>query len=599
MRTVIGILFLLLSVSPVNALHLEGSLSPERMTLGSTARLAITVQDYGKSSPAPRIPDVDGLSIRSAGTSRQVQFVNGRMSSSLTLTYLIYPQKTGHFEIGPIEVKVDGQEERVGPFGLDVLSASDSHPQSPSPKQETLKDHLFVEGTLSKTRTFVQEPLIYTFSFWSRVSSPIQLTEQPSLSWPSFDGFWSEENTHTETKRLERNGKLYEVTFLTRLLFPLSAGKHTLGPSSLQVQVKNVQARRRRTWGMDPFNDPFFQDFFDRGEPLVLHTDPLEIEVLEPPREGRPNDFSGAVGIDIRYEASLDRTEVDASEAVTLRAVLRGRFNPKALQLPLLEPPEGLKAYDPEIETGLVQRQGNGFQGKCVAEWILIPQSTGSFIVQIPSFVYFDTGQQSYVRTDAPSLQLRVTGSVQDQQETLIVSRGSEVLAKDIIHIQMEIGSWRRGVRTFPGTPSYWCLHGGLLLVWVLLGGLKALYMRRNADPVGRRRKEALKRAVQSIRRQSKVKGGEGEDKAMAAIHRAMEDYLRDKSNGECGHTAIEMANWLKERGVLDERIERYGSLFERLEGGRYAGGARRMSSLDALRSEAISALKQLEGDLR
>ena len=79
----------------------------------------------------------------------------------------------------------------------------------------------------------------------------------------------------------------------------------------------------------DPFfNDPFFQNAFTSGYQEVkktLKSNALSINVSALPA-GQPEDFCGLVG-NLNMEATLDKNEVKANDAVTLTVKISGKGN--------------------------------------------------------------------------------------------------------------------------------------------------------------------------------------------------------------------------------------------------------------------------------
>jgi len=591
--------FLLIALTTkASSTSVQGTLSPEKVYLGQSARLVLTIQDPGMRTPKIQIPEVDGLEIQESGSSREMKIIQGQMSSALSFTYLVRPERTGRFDIGPVKVQGGGKEHVTGPFLLEVLAASQSLVQPDQRPQETLADHLFIRAEVSKTKVYVQEPIAYEFSFWHRLSSPIQLTKQPNLSWPSFDGFWIEDGTHQSTERVERGGMVFEVTRLTRILFPLSSGRHVLNPAEMKAEVRNLSDKRPRGRFMDPFSDPFFQDFFDRGKPMLFQTDPLEIEVLDPPHEKRPPEFSGAVGTTIQYDVSLDRTEILVGDALVLKSVVRGMLNPRAVQWPALDIPDEFKFYDPEIKISVKFLGDREIEGNVVTEWILVPNAPGIYQFQAPAFAFLDGDTGHYLSLEAPTMEIKVTGALQEDNQPLTIRRGSELLARNIVHIQMDEGAWKRGRKGFAGSWFYWGIHGTLPLLWVLLKISMLVRNRRMADPVFLRKKAAFKRSMKGILEARKLVRRNRPSDSLGMIQRYVEDYVRDRSASMAGHTSKDMVDWLESQDVNPELVRRFRLFLIRLENVRYGGPANQDDLAKDLVLEAKALLKDMERDL-
>ena len=112
-----GITFILLSTlySSVSAAEVEVTLRLERLeaTLVDTILMEVRVSGSRDSDATPVLHGLEEFLVKRGGTSSRVEIINGKVSTGLTYTYFIQPQKTGTFEIGPAEIKVGGENWRV------------------------------------------------------------------------------------------------------------------------------------------------------------------------------------------------------------------------------------------------------------------------------------------------------------------------------------------------------------------------------------------------------------------------------------------------------------------------------------------------------
>ncbi len=119
-----------------------------------------------------------------------------------------------------------------------------------------------------------------------------------------------------EQTRESIDGVPYTVVTWTSALSAVKAGDYPLN-LDLPVMVRVKERGQRRGGGRNPFQDlfgddspfgdSFFDDFFGgvTEKPLTLHTDGAVVKIKALPAQGRPADFSGAVGkFDVTSEAS-------------------------------------------------------------------------------------------------------------------------------------------------------------------------------------------------------------------------------------------------------------------------------------------------------
>ena len=99
------------------------------------------------------------------------------------------------------------------------------------------------------------------------------------------------------------------------------------------VRVQEKGARRNNPFkdlfdDDSAFDDSFFDNFFSnaRQKPLTLHTDGATVKIKPLPTQGRPADFSGAVG---QFEVSNEVSAKNGTtgDPLTLKIKIEGRGN--------------------------------------------------------------------------------------------------------------------------------------------------------------------------------------------------------------------------------------------------------------------------------
>ena len=109
-------------------------------------------------------------------------------------------------------------------------------------------------------------------------------------------------------------------------IFGTRAGDYKLGPATLKCNLA-VKKRVRNMSALDDdflndkgMRDPYFEDFFTRYEryPVELKSDEASLVLLALPQEGRPEDFSGAVG-DYQFIYAAGPKKVKVGDPVTLK----------------------------------------------------------------------------------------------------------------------------------------------------------------------------------------------------------------------------------------------------------------------------------------
>ena len=118
------------------------------------------------------------------------------------------------------------------------------------------------------------------------------------------------------------------------------------------------------------------------------------IQVKALPEEGKPADFSGAVG-DFNFKLSTSKTHLNATESLQARVEVTGNGNLKLFQLPKLTLPSSLEVYEPE-HSEKVTTTLEGMQGGIYDSYTIVPQFKGKYPIPNVSFTYFDLKTESY-----------------------------------------------------------------------------------------------------------------------------------------------------------------------------------------------------------
>jgi hypothetical protein len=182
------------------------------------------------------------------------------------------------------------------------------------------------------------------------------------------------------------------------VLYPQKSGSLALDPFALELYVQIPTGRR------DFFGDPIM-----RSATKTVQAGDLSINVRELPEEGKPLNFSGAVG---NFELSVDasRTRLEANESTQIKVRVNGKGNLKLLSIPELSLPSALEKYDPEY-TDDVRVNREGMNGSVSNSYTVVPRYAGSYPVDPIEFTYFDPNSKSYKTLSSDPFDLTVEGS--------------------------------------------------------------------------------------------------------------------------------------------------------------------------------------------
>jgi hypothetical protein len=391
----LSLVLLLASYACAEDIKFEAGIDKSTVAIGESAQLGLTF--YGTQNvPAPDIGNIDGCDVRYLGPSTMMTVINGTVSNSITHMYKVQPLRLGKFQFGPFTFKYDGNTYKSS---IAFLTATEEKARPEPVKKEgeediidslDIKNRLFLTLKVDKTEAYVNEiiPVVIKVYVNKMNVSDIQL--------PMFnqEGFSKAQFEEPKQYRERMGGLLYDVLEFKTTIFGTRPGDYKLGPATLKCNLA-VKKRVRNMSALDDdflndkgMNDPYFEDFFTRYEryPVELKSDEVNLTLLALPQEGRPEDFSGAVG-DYQFIYSAGPKKVKVGDPVTLKMEINGTGNFNTVIIPKLENTEGFRIYEPQIKTE---------SGRKTFRQVLIPESDKVYQTPKAIFTYFDPGKKVY-----------------------------------------------------------------------------------------------------------------------------------------------------------------------------------------------------------
>lgn len=174
---------------------------------------------------------------------------------------------------------------------------------------------------------------------------------------------------------ITQNGTRSFPHVLQRALFPLAPGRLEIPASQLTYTL------------------PRSASFFSREESAVMRADDVALHVRPLPRSGRPEDFSGAVGV-LGLRASVDASDARVGEPVLLTVRVTGRGNVKLWPRPEVVTPGA--ALVPAGERVTVDTSGQYVRGTKEFDWLVTPEREGPLAVPPIAYAYFDPYEATY-----------------------------------------------------------------------------------------------------------------------------------------------------------------------------------------------------------
>ena len=501
------------SVSIAAEVNITAAVDKNEASLDDYIVLKVTVEGTREE---PTMPDLSAFKFQSRGTSSQMTIINSRMSSKLEYNYILYPQKTGTFTIGPFILDADGKQVKSNPL---TVTISKTEPQA---KQS---DEVFVAASVDNENPYLNEQIIYTLLFCRRVKiASASLTEQPS-----FDGFLVESLGKEKEYQKVINGQQYLVTEIRQALFPVKTGLLEISSSTLQAAVV-AQKRSRR--GGDPFFDDSFFGFTETV-PKAFRTEPISVAVKPLPAEGKPADFKNLVG-DFSLTSQLSKTRAVAGESITLTVTVSGSGNLKNMQNVDMGQLQNFKVYDdkPVFEPALINGK---IGGKLLIKKALVPLVPGSLTGPAISISYFDPAARSYKKAASPASVVSVSPAADKEKIDLVQAAGQPSAAKQEVKL---LGKDILPIHTTHTAMTAQSMYPalGIVLLLALLPAIcyvtvfiaKRARDRSSSDPGFMRTKNAYKNFIKNFSEAKKALDSP-DDLFYQAGSKALKDFIGDR----------------------------------------------------------------------
>jgi len=603
-----------LTTPSLGAPTISASLSPKSFAVDQAATLTITILD-GKGN-IDKLPEVDGLLFQRRGQSRQHQIINGSLSSSVSTIFQVQATRPGTFTIPPITVTVEGQPLKTEAIRVAVtpatgLQAPDESLAPPSASDGS-EQMAFLRISPVKQESYPGELLPLEIKAYFRSGLRASLNSHPRING---DGFLltlpAEEPRQTEELV---NGIAYAVLTWSGSLSGIKEGEQSLRvavESTLLLPTGN--SRRNRLKGGDPFfgNDPM-ADFFNQQQmqekKIQLISPETTLTVLPLPTEGRPEDFSGAIGR-FQLEVKAQPTDVGPGDPITLTMTVQGTGNFDRVEAPPFSTNGGWKSYTPTAKFTPGAAPG---QGSKIFEQAIIAKDSLTTAIPPLAFSFFDPENKQYQTLHSAPIPLHISGGgepgknagkVQDAGSKGTESGNDQGLTPDkdgkstqpgrpasngleLAPLHPEMGALQRSIIPLISRPWFQIIVLAAVLLLITAIVLKIRARLRLGDPVRSRRQEMTRRLDNQMR-EIQVARDQGDTRAFLALSRqAMQEQLGALWQMEPG--AITLAD-LRQRLAADATLL---SLFGTAETSAYGGC--QLSS-----QEMTEYTQKLEAELR
>ncbi len=302
------------------AQQVRAELSQDYAAVGQPVRLNIAVTG-GRGAQVPQQLNIDGIDARFVGKSEQMQWQMGKggVNSNATsiYSYIIVPLRQGDFTIPAIPIVIAGKTFTTSSLKLSVSGGRGNVPVLPAipvpqrqkgqqsvppppPAQATPRSArgsqqdeskiAFGDLIIPKKTVYVGEVVPVELRFYFDASYPVRLPDRPTFSG---DGFTVMRFSKPIEKQQEVGGRSYNLVIFQTALTAAKAGTLEISPATMESQIQ-LPGRS----GIDDFFGGFFGNMLSTGDvrQTTVSTQPAKLEVKPLPKDGQPENFSGAIG---------------------------------------------------------------------------------------------------------------------------------------------------------------------------------------------------------------------------------------------------------------------------------------------------------------
>jgi len=307
------------------------------------------------------------------------------------------------------------------------------------------------------------------------------------------------------------------------------------------------------------------------GKEIYAVSKPLVITVKDIPAEGRPDDFSGAIG-HFQWTADLAPRQAKVGDPVTLTLTLRGTGSTAAVQpLDLSKIPAVASRF--KIYEATQQAEGDGVR----FVYSLRPLAEGDEPFPALATAYFDVDQEKYVTIQSGPIPLTVANAERLSNDAIVTSPRTSRQEKELeasregIFANITDPTMARDQTVYP---ARWLAGlGGCVGFYCSAAALAALVRRRTQDKSALRRWAAVKRARLRVRKAAAVWQSQHIQEAADLFQEAMAGLVADAA-GLCDAslTPRDVLRQLEAWDVPAATIAETRRLLDMCDAARYGG---------------------------
>lgn len=514
----------------------------------------------------------------------------------------------------PFAAMMQQRQQMLNAIRQRQMGAAPRQQQAPQQTDDNINmndiyKNLFMRATADKTTVRVGEQVTVTYKLYTRIPMNAGISKLPSLN-----GFWTQDFEIAKgnaVKPVEEivDGKPYQVfTIKKSALFPQQTGTLTLDPAEAEGVARIMQKVKRQDPFADMFaDDPFFRqaisqmmqdpfgDMFGtayKDVPVKMKSTPIKITVLPLPEEGKPENFGNAVG-KFTIEGKADKTSLTTDDVLTYTLKIHGSGNLKLIEAPVLNLPNGLSSFDPNIVDTITGRTTT-ISGSKIITYSISANIPGDYELPAIPFSYYDAQGGKYITLQTSPVKIQVSKG--KNYNPSLTRKSSLTDIHDITSAPLKKLTINSTPLVF--TKRYWSMYALPMLAFVGLLVWRRREEEFSKDAIRWRNKRANKVALRRLSTAKKFLQSNSKTSFYEEISKTIWLYLSDKLNIPLSSLSREKAHEvLQSKNISEPLRNRIDEVMSDCEIALYAPNYG-IQQMQRTYDEAIDIISKLEEEI-
>ena len=553
------------------------AVSKNKLGVNERFRIEFTVNKQGADNFKPP-PFTNFKIVGGPSSSVNQSWINGKASYSQAYIYIVEPKKMGEFTIEPALIEYKGEIIKSNIVKITVTKEVEI-PKDPNNPNYIAQQSIHLVAEVSKLNPYVGEGIYVVYKLY--VSENISLNGSRITESPQYKGFWNQDINIKQVnfKRGKYNGEDYRYVILKKaVLIPQRSGKLIIEPIVMDFSV-----------GIPTGRGDFFGNMITRNINYSAKSSIKNVNVKALPEEGKPIDFSGAVG-EFEFEVLANKNVLKANEAAQINAKVSGRGNLKLFEIPKIVTPAELEVYTPEHKEEVVTSL-NGLRGSISDTYTVVPQFKGKYKIPEVAFSYFNPKEKKYNTITSKAIIVNVTEGKE------LPSANNNVNNIEKKHVVTNHNNFRFIILSttfkpvvekefFKSILFYLLLFLPFLAIpiGIIIGKERA---KRASDIFGNKIRKADKLARKYLSEAKKQLGNQ--EAFYIALEKALHNFLKAKLHIETFDISQEkIAEILKSKAVETSTIEEFVAVLNNCDFARYTPTTSVMMNQDFEKAKSV-----------